>query len=377
MSKVTPTADPRGSSKDFVPTRLLMIVVLLGLGLSGGCSSTGIRASRLPDNLRAARRERASVMDFSRVTTAGVKESTIGPRDLLKITVSSGRDQEKSSPVVVRVSEDGTVDVPLIGRTHVGGLEAHVAGQAIAQAGVERQIYIRPYVTVEIESKAMRNVTVLGAVNEPGVHELPYGNCNLVTALAAAGGLSEEASTEVEIIRQPSDELVGRTANNPADIQLASHQTGLANHQIDVMRINLTEGQLPTTADTRLTDRDIVKVIPKAKEMVFVTGLVRTPGQYELPADQDVHLLDAVAMAGGESSPVADKILVIRRVKSQPRPVLINASLVAAKKDGRENIRLAPGDTISIEQTPTTVVVDTFRHIFRISFGVASEAITF
>lgn len=326
-------------------------------------------------------------MDFSRVSSVGISDSTIGPRDLLKITVASGRDQEKPEPVMVRVAQDGSVDVPLIGPAKVAGMEAHIAGQAIAQAGVERQIYVRPYVTVEIETKAVRSVTVLGAVNEPGVHELPYGNCNLVTALAAAGGLSEESSTEVEIIRQPTDNYSGLASeefNTGDNVQLASYQSnrssaaaGGSARPLQVMRMDLADGKPQTHADTRLVDRDVVKVIPRAEEMVFVTGLVRTPGQYEMPLDQDVHLLDAIAMAGGQSSPVADKLLVIRRVKGQPQPVVINASLSAAKRNGKENIRLAPGDTVSIEQTPTTVIVDTFRQIFRVSFGVASEAITF
>ncbi len=363
---------------------MLISGLLLLTGLTVGCGSTGIQASRLPGNFQASSREHSSVMDFSRVSSVGTSDSTIGPRDLLKITVASGRDQEKPEPVMVRVAQNGTVDVPLIGVTKVAGMEAHVAGQTIAQAGIERQIYVRPYVTVEIDSKAVRSVTVLGAVQEPGVHELPYGNCNLVTALAAAGGLSEDASTEVEIIRQPTENHSG-LAGDPLvsgndNVQLASYQSNhsqAGNHgrsrPLQVMRMDLSEGQTQTHADTRLVDRDVVKIIPRAEEMVFVTGLVRSPGQYEMPLDQDVHLLDAIAMAGGQSSPVADKLLIIRRVKDQPQPIVINASLSAAKRNGRENIRLAPGDTVSIEQTPTTVVVDTFRQIFRVSFGVASR----
>ena len=315
----------------------------------------------------------------------------IGPRDLLKITVSTGREQEKPQPAMVRVAQNGLVNVPIIGPTKVSGLETHEAGQAIAQTAIERGIYVRPYVTVEMESKAVRTVTVLGAVNEPGVHELPFGNSNLVTALAAAGGLTDDAGTEVEIIRQPVYGLADSDPTFPGEgltdrggVELASYQqaaangqSGVGSQQVQVMRLDLSEQRLRAQTDTRLADRDIVKVIPRAEELIFVSGLVTKPGQYELPMDQDVHLLDAIAMAGGQSSPVADKLLIIRHIDGRPDPVVINASLSAAKRNGHENIRLSPGDTISIEQTPSTVVVDTFTRIFRFSFGLASEAITF
>ena len=286
---------------------------------------------------------------------------------------------------MVRVAQNGTVNIPLIGVTHVLGMETHDAGLAVAQAAVERGIFVRPYVTVEMEAKATRSITVLGAVNEPGVHELPYGNSNLVSALAAAGGLSEEAGTRVEVIRQPSSaqnarDRMAQTGRVSNGVQLASHQSSRGATkagQLQVMKLDLTQKKFKSNADTRLVDRDIVKVVPRKEEMVFVSGLVSKPDQYELPIDQDMHLLDAIAMAGGKSSPVADEISIIRHLSNRPEPVVIKASLATAKKDGKENLRLAAGDTVIVEQTPATIVVDTFRQIFRVSFGVASEAITF
>jgi polysaccharide export outer membrane protein len=124
-----------------------------------------------------------------------------------------------------------------------------------------------------------------------------------------------------------------------------------------------------------LSDRDIVRVIPQETKEIYVAGLVNSPGQFELPTDQDLYLLDAIALAGGHSSPVADKVLVIRRMKDRPEPIFIHASLSKAKKNGLENIRLAAGDTITIEQTPATTVVGTISKFFRLTFGVASRTV--
>ena len=108
-----------------------------------------------------------------------------------------------------------------------------------------------------------------------------------------------------------------------------------------------------------------------------MAGLVSHPGQFEMPVNQDVHLLDAIAMAGGPSSPVADKVLLIRRSDQRSQPVVVAASLRKAKKHGPENVRLAPGDTISIEQTPATVVVDAFNKLFRVTVGLAGRTTIF
>jgi len=62
---------------------------------------------------------------------------------------------------------------------------------------------------------------------------------------------------------------------------------------------------------------------------------------------------------------------VIRHLNHRPEPIVIRASLSKAKQNGLENLRLMAGDTISIEQTPKTAIVDTIGKFFRLSFGVA------
>ncbi|MCH7751180.1 MAG: SLBB domain-containing protein [Planctomycetes bacterium] len=352
----------------------------------------------MPMDLQAKVRNRSGVIDFTRFSSPGVSDSLISPRDLLKVTVASGRADESPLSVLVRVGNDGAAKIPLIGSVHVAGMEAYDASQSIVAAGVEGGIYVQPYVTVEIESKAVRSVTVLGAVNKPGVYELPYGNCNLVTALAAAGGLTTEAGTEVQIIRQP---MLGLAENKHlsdtthdkegSEIQQAAYHTmgnsSIFNgpiphvapqlHPPEIVYLDLAEGLSKTFVDTRLGDRDIVKISSRTKDFIFVTGLVTQPGQFEMPLDQDIHLLDAIAMAGGTNSPVADTVLIIRREDKQAQPIIIKASLSKAKKNGLENIRLAASDTISIEQSPATVIVDTFNRLFRVSLGLASGTAVF
>ena len=81
------------------------------------------------------------------------------------------------------------------------------------------------------------------------------------------------------------------------------------------------------------------------------------------PVAEEMRLLDVIAQAGGLISPVADKIYVIRKVDSQKEAAVIVASLRKAKHDRRENLRLTPGDIISVERTPITIIFSAFQLI--------------
>ena len=353
---------------------VVLILVAFVLLLTG-CRSSVFKAGALPAKYRTVARSNRDTIDFSRVATQGTSEATIAPSDLLEITIATGREEEKIQPVAARVAVDGTVQVPVVGAVPVAGLEALEASQNIANFAIQRGMYRNPLVTVEIKSKAVNRITVLGAVNEPGVHEIPRGSCDLVSALAASGGLTDEAGTEIEIVRQAN---VGLATNNNTEnaVQQATFQGPNPPKALPTtMRVDLSGDHPMTDVDVRLSDRDVVRVIPRKQETIYVAGLVKQPGSFEMPLDQDIHLLDAIALAGGRSSPVADKIYVIRRVENQPQPIVIQASLSKAKQNGLENLRLASGDTITIEQTPTTALVDSIRHFFRLSYGVASNSV--
>ena len=325
----------------------------------------------------------------------------------------AARDGERDVPQLARVAGDGTIRVPLVGSVAVSGLEPFEASQNIVAAARSRGIYRQPHVSVEIKKKAVNRITVMGAVAEPGVHDVPRNSSDLVTALAAAGGLTEEAGTVVEITHHADDTMstalagevssaaVAAAGNDPA-VQPASYGEPIfdppAGHRTEHStptspsmaarvvspaaqptrrRLDLTEEQPHSEDENRLADRDVVMVFPREERYIHVAGLVNDPGQFELPKNQDMHLLDAIAMAGDRSSPVADKILIIRRVDGQAEPLVIKASLSRAKRDGRENLRLTAGDLVSVEQTPATLVVDTITSLFRVSAGITSSAVAF
>ena len=166
------------------PRPMLLIVMAMMIG----CRSGNFRARNLPPEFRAAASHSKTDLKLARFSTPGTGTSLLAPGDLLEVTVATGREDEKLSPMVLRIANDGTVAVPLVGPVPVAGMEAFDASQSIASTAIQRGIYLQPLVTVDIKTKAVNRITVLGAVEDPGVHDLPRGSCDVVTALAAAGG---------------------------------------------------------------------------------------------------------------------------------------------------------------------------------------------
>jgi polysaccharide export outer membrane protein len=331
---------------------------------------------------------------------AEVGAAEIGPGDLLDITIVSGSGTEQILPVPARVAQDGTVSVPLIGPVPVGGLEPFAAEQRIAEAAIERGIYRQPYITVTVKEQYVNRVTVLGAVKEPGLVALPRSSCDLAGALAAAGGLSEDAGTEVQILHRTNASFVAGQPGGPEGVRLASRSDditpifpgGLPGQPGDALpaggllttgnsaamtRIDLAELGPAPPASRQLEDGDVVMVKPGEQRVIHVTGLVRTPNQFELAPDKDIHVLDAIAMAGGATSPLADKVYVIRQFPDMPEPAVIQVSMAGAKRNGEENLRLASGDLVSVESTVATMAMDTVAQFFRVGLGINGSIAAF
>ena len=67
----------------------------------------------------------------------------------------------------VRVADDGTIIVPLVGRLSVSGLEVQRAEQAVNAESIARGIFRTPSITLTMKQCRTRRVTVVGAVNKP------------------------------------------------------------------------------------------------------------------------------------------------------------------------------------------------------------------
>src|SRR3990172_369231 len=90
----------------------------------------------------------------------------------------------------MRVSNDGYITFPLIGRVRVEGLTANELEKEMVRR-LGKDFLVNPQVTVQVKEFASKTINVLGAVKSPGALPLK-GPITLLETLARAGGVSAE-----------------------------------------------------------------------------------------------------------------------------------------------------------------------------------------
>lgn len=359
-------------------TALGWAATLLALGLVGmpwGCARHVLSPAELPAEYQAPVCTSANRLDLTKLAQYSANSQRVERGDILEVSIVVDSDAIPPLIAPVRVAEDGCGNIPQIGRVELAGFELEQAEQAITAAAISRDLFRNPHITVTMKEQRVNRVTVLGAVSSEGVHELPRGSSTLLAALVAAGPLTDNASPDVEIRHTAAG---GPAPGVPASVQprvaggapgqLTGFQTASA-QPLQSLHINLISATQQENINQELNDGDIVMVAKQPPRTYHVLGLVQKPGPQELPPDQELNVLDAIAEAGGPSSLVADNILIVRHVAGSQEPIQIQTTIEKAKRDGTANVRIAPGDIVSVEQTPTTFVWDLLRNLVRFGIG--------
>ena len=218
-----------------------------------------------------------------------VRAYRVGPGDLLELKVFEV-DQLSQT---VRVSEDGSITLPLIGRVVVEGLTQEGVVQKLT--GLLQAKYVKnPQVTIFIKEYKNQQVAVIGAVENAGSYEL-VGRKNLLQIISMAGGFSDTASNEIFILREGPD---GSTSTIPIDLK-------------DLL-VNGNQ-----TLNIPIMPNDVISVPVDREIRVFVMGRVTNPGAVTAKLSEGVTLFQAVANAGGLAEGAkASGITVTRKGKA-------------------------------------------------------------
>jgi len=102
-----------------------------------------------------------------------------------------------------KVSADGTILHPLLGRVTVGGATVTALERDLT-ASLAKDYLVNPKVYVDVRSSVLRRVILFGEAKSPGVYELPVGErFTLLQLIAKAGGFSDVAATDrVRVVRR-------------------------------------------------------------------------------------------------------------------------------------------------------------------------------
>jgi polysaccharide export outer membrane protein len=362
-----------------------LAIVLLGFAanfLAGGCAATETRysAKQLPFELQAQRWQAPCTIDLS-PSVADRRSAKFESGDEVEVLVAVGINSSQMTRIRTTVAGDGTIELPVLGRIPVAGVTSEKSHQAVVQACYREGVSQPPLVQVSLQKPRQHRIVVDGAVNHPGIYTLPRQSSDLVSALAAAGGLSRDAGAKIVIQSRSS-----ATGEDPpgADIVRTNRQADemdgppltKASEAVGNRReIHLSPASKAKLAAEHLQDGDVVTVERCDPPSVVVTGMVNRPGRYPLPIGDEFRILDAVATAHGVSYKVLDRVMVCRRVPGRVDRAVIEVSLRDATRNQTENLLLMPGDIVSVEANMPVLFQDCVDYIGSAVLGVAPAVI--
>jgi polysaccharide export outer membrane protein len=227
----------------------------------------------------------AAAADTEVASATSADEYQLGAQDRINVIVFGAETFSGE----FAVDESGAIAVPLLGPVPAANRTPRQLEEDL-EARL-RETYMRdPHVTVSVLEMRSHGISVLGAVNAPGVHQVA-GRATLLDVLAQAEGLSDAAGNRITVTRP------GATGEENIEINLS----------------NLLFAGTPE-ANVEVRAGDIVHV--HNASLVYVVGEVNNPGGFTMPLGEQMTVLQALAMAQGTNNVAADWNSVIVRTRS-------------------------------------------------------------
>ncbi len=252
-----------------------------------------------------------------------VSDGPVGAEDLLEISVFEIPELSRT----VRVSNNGTISLPLLGEIRVGGLTPMELENRLRDE-LSRRYLQDPQVSVFVREHGSSKVSVLGAVGKPGVYEM-IGPRTLLQVLSQAGGLTDDAGAALYLIRGSADGSAERLPINVNDL-MASRDASL---------------NLP------IRSGDIISVPIEEEVYIYVDGAVKKPGRFEHPASRSITLLQAIAKAGGTTDRANLKEIQVLRKGEDGTQTVIQVNLKRIRKGKDLDPILQDGDIVVVQET--------------------------
>ncbi|CAA6696236.1 MULTISPECIES: polysaccharide biosynthesis/export family protein [unclassified Lentimonas] len=135
-----------------------------------------------------------------------------------KVTISVYGEPDLKSQQ--RISDQGTVSIPLLGELKIGDLSVSDAQKQIESSFTSERYLVKPVVTINVEEFAPKLITVVGEVNNPGSIEIPPGQNSLPIqiAIAEAGGFTGAAQKNAVRVTRATTEKDKQDSKHEVDV---------------------------------------------------------------------------------------------------------------------------------------------------------------
>jgi polysaccharide export outer membrane protein len=320
----------------------------------------------------------------------------IGAGDVLEISVT---DVDELKQLEVRVTGEGTIDLPLVGELPVVGLREDDVRELIAKK--LKGLVLEPSVHVFVREYRSRSVTVMGMVDKPGTYALASTGDSILDMIGRAGGIRTGGAQRVVLFPgEPTRNNLQNSANSDprqgcADAVPNQSTIGGSEQSVEPCKAgelparNLTEAPEPAGAgsygnlgnkvepiiielDQRSSSaclnvpaRPNDEVLVPAAGQVGVYGWVARPGTFEITPGMTV--LGAITSAGGAL--YSSNAEVLRKSAEGERTVLpLDLSKL---EDGRAvDVPVQAGDLVLVKYSVLGAIPYSVMQVLHFSSGV-------
>lgn len=257
----------------------------------------------------------------------------IGPEDVLDIDVFNVPELTKT----VRVANDGTISLALLGHVQAAGCTTEQLRKELERRW--GQSYLEnPQVTVFVREFHAQPVSVIGAVERPGIYELK-GPRTLIEILSMAGGLAKVGTAPGRTI------VVTRRGGFGEELQLVE---GMNLAGADKVEINLQRLLYSREAGLNIDIKPFDTVSVSRADIVYVVGDVKRPGGFVLADRENLTVLQALALAEGLNGTASKRQARIIRRNADGSRTEIPVDLTKVLNGKSQDLELAANDILFV-----------------------------
>ena len=262
------------------------------------------------------------------------KNYRVGGYDVLNIMVY---EEEDLSRKALRVSADGYISFPLIGRLKIDGLTTSEIEKLIAHKLAQEQYLLEAHVSVMVIDYKSKRVLVLGSVNNPGSFALEARE-RVLDAISKAGGIRRA-------------ETRGKTSAGKKGLIIRTDKPDMPQEKKIVINIDL-KGLLEEgdqISNIYMQDKDVL-FVPSA-EHFYIIGEIKEPGSFAL-TDREITLVEAISKAGG-FTPIAarNRTRIIRVEEGVEKIITVNVDAITDAGRKIQDVIIQPNDVIVVPES--------------------------
>ncbi|MBE0534679.1 MAG: SLBB domain-containing protein [Phycisphaerae bacterium] len=234
------------------------------------------------------------------------------PGDLLKVeipsvlrdtTAENAGKSEEYHPHLCRLSEDGTITLPLIGRIEAAGKTLPQLEKTVIDAYYPRYCLTPPSIVARVEEYKTFRVAITGGVANPGVYSLQHDQMSLVSLIMTAGGILEKGAAVISIERPPT--AAPQTGTTGARKDPAEDR--YVQVQLSFLASGKTQGTLTARDGSGLLHSQYLDMADPRLRRDFVSSLAQAcPGVSRAAVTNQLNELARVLAPGAPNDMLAD-----------------------------------------------------------------------